>query len=335
MVTTRNARVGPARAADATVSSFSAESPRIVGRDTNPTGDERTDDPLRAYFAAIRRVPLLTAEEELALFRDIETARRCVEAARRAGADDGEIDRHVRRGCELRDRAIVANLRLVLSTARRYRHAGLPLEDLVQEGNLGLMKAAERFDVARGFRFSTYATWWIRQAMTNAVATTGRTIRLPTHVIGILRRIGAARAALLAELGRLPTAAEIAERTGLTLPRVEELLLAADGPSALAARLADGVSLGDVLPDREATSPEGALLKADEQRALAAAIGTLDARERAVIELRFGLRSRPELTLQETGRELGITRKRVRQLEDRALRRLRLRTRRVRRRAAA
>ena len=313
--------------ADALVPSADPEAPAAR--------EEGSADALRVYFAAVRRVPLLTAAEEIALFREIDAAQRREEAARRSGASAEELERHGRRVRELRERVILANLRLVVATARRYRHSGLSLEDLVQEGNLGLMKAAERFDVGRGFRFSTYATWWIRQAMTNAVATTGRTIRLPTHVLGSLRRIGAARAVLLGELGRLPTPSELAARTGLAPARVEELLVAVEGPAALGEPLAGGAQLGDVIPARGLPDPEAIAVEADELRAMAAALVTLDPRERAVIEMRFGLRSSTELTLEEVGQRLGITRKRVRQLEERALRRLRLRTGRARSRPAA
>lgn len=288
-------------------------------------------DILRAYLAAIRRVPMLTASEERALCLEIDAARRALEKAQRPRTRGAAAERYAALLHERREQLVVANLRLVAAAARKYRHAGLPLEDLIQEGNMGLMKAADRFDPHRGVRFSTYAMWWIRQSMLAAIGTTARTIRLPANVLGALREIDAVRTAFVREQGRMPRPAEIAARTGVAPSRVEELLGAADRPLPLGEPLAGGILLQDILPDRVTPTPETHVSEADERRALAAAIETLDARERRVLEMRFGLRSGREHTLEDIARHLGITRKRVRQLEDRALRRLRLRTGRQRR----
>jgi RNA polymerase primary sigma factor len=205
----------------------------------------------------------------------------------------------------------------------------------VQEGNIGLMTAVERFEYRRGFRFSTYATWWIRQAMAAAIAAKGRTIRLPTNVLALLRTLAATRAALTREFGRVPTASELAERTGIAEPRVEELLQAGEMPSSLGESLAGGIVVGELLPDRRTLDPEARVVEAAERCALAESLGALDSRERRVIEMRFGLGGWREHTLEEVGRHLEITRKRVSQMEQRALKRLRLRMFRGGRRLAA
>ncbi len=287
-------------------------------------------DTLYHYFAWFRRVPLLTTQQELELCREIDAAYADLEAARETGADRARLERLARRAHELRERLIVANLRLVVAVARRYQHTGLPLEDLVQEGNLGLMKATERFEYRRGFRFSTYATWWIRQAMTAAIASTGRTIRLPTNVLAALRRVAAAHVALTRELGRAPTFSELAVRAGMAQNKVEELLRAGESPAPLGEPAGGGMAMTDVLPDRGRLDPEASAVEADQRRALAAGLRGLDQRERLVLELRFGLRGGREHTLEEVGRSLGVTRKVVRKAEERALKRLRLRARRTR-----
>ena len=293
---------------------------------------EGAHDVLRAYLAAIRRVPLLTAAEERTLCLEIDAARRALENAQRLRTRTRAAGpRYAALLHEHREQLVVANLRLVAAAARKYRHAGVPIEDLIQEGNLGLMKAADRFDVHRGVRFSTYAMWWIRQSMLAAIGATGRTIRLPANVLSALREIDAVRTAFVREEGRMPIPAEIAAWTGVAVSRVEELLGAGDRPLALGEPLAGGIMLQDILPDRVTPSPETHASEADERRAVAAAIETLDARERRVLEMRFGLSTGREHTLEDIARHLGITRKRVRQLEDRALRRLRLRTGRRRR----
>jgi len=223
----------------------------------------------------------------------------------------------------LKRRLTEANLRLVVSIAKRYQHSALPLLDLIQEGNLGLIKAVDRFQYRRGFKFSTYATWWIRQAITRAIMDTGRTIRLPAHMVETLNRVSRARRELVRSLGRNPTVEEIAARTRLPADKVT-LAIRSDVPLAsLDAPVADDALFGDLVPDAGVLTPEAALLGHDEKRRATRALAALGEREREVLELRFGLRNSHGHTLQEIADRFGITRERVRQIEQRALARLR------------
>jgi RNA polymerase primary sigma factor len=260
-----------------------------------------------AYFRQIARVPLLTREEEVDLFRRIER------------------ERNATRRRALKDRVIEANLRLVVSVAKRYVYSGLPLLDLIQDGNIGLMTAVDRFDYRRGFRFSTFATWWIRQAITRAVAQSGRTIRLPAHVVEALNRIGAARHALVKELGRDPTPAELAARARLTEERLTELLRAGLPPVELDAPVGEGGGLAQYIADTTAASPESAVVGSDLQAHAEALLAGLSDRERQVLAWRFGLGNGGGQTLDAIGRRLGLSRERVRQIETRALAQLRRR----------
>jgi RNA polymerase primary sigma factor len=259
-----------------------------------------TQDPLKLYVRQIGGGRLLTAAEER------ELARR---------KDEG--DEWAKR------RLIECNLRLVMSITRRYMHSGVPLLDLIQEGNLGLMRAVEKFDYRRGFKLSTYATWWIRQAVTRAIADQGRTIRLPVHVVDQVRKLERARRVLGQKLNRDPLPAELAAESGLPLKRVHELLDLVEDPVSLETPVGEGDShYGDMLEDENAAQPDGALAETLRGTELQVALDQLGERGRRVLELRFGLTSEKPSTLEEVGVELGVTRERVCQLETRALREL-------------
>jgi RNA polymerase primary sigma factor len=223
----------------------------------------------------------------------------------------------------LKRRLMEANLRLVVMVAKRYQHASLPLLDLIQEGNLGLIKAVDRFQYRRGYKFSTYATWWIRQAITRAIADTGRTIRLPAHVVDRLNRIAAARRALERSLGREPTVQELADHMRIAPRKLMLALQSEMPPASLDSAVADDASVGDFVADRAGVTPEEALLNQDARRHAVRALTSLPGREREVLELRFGLRNARERTLQEIADHLGVTKERVRQIEKAALERLR------------
>jgi RNA polymerase primary sigma factor len=260
-----------------------------------------TQDPLKLYVRQIGDGPLLTPAEER------ELARR---------KDDGDE--------AAKSRLIECNLRLVMSITRNYTKAGVPLLDLIQEGNLGLIRAVEKFDWTMGYKLSTYATWWIRQAITRALADQGRTIRLPVHVAEQVRKVMRARRVLAQKLNREPVTEEIAKESGLTPERVDELLDLVEDPVSLETPVGDGESLyGDLIEDTKLDRPD--VTTSDNLRAveLADAMNVLNPRMRLVLARRFGLDGEHPQTLEEVGVSLGITRERVRQLESRALRELR------------
>jgi RNA polymerase primary sigma factor len=260
-----------------------------------------TQDPLKLYVRAIGDGRLLTPVEER------ELARR---------KDEGDED--------AKRKLIESNLRLVMSITRNYTKAGVPLLDLIQEGNLGLIRAVEKFDYKLGFKLSTYATWWIRQAVTRALADQGRTIRLPVHVAEQTRKVLRARRVLAQKLNRDPLLPEIAKEAGLPVARVEELLELIEDPVSLETPVGDGESLyGDLIEDTKSDRPDTATAKALRSTELAGALDSLNPRMRRVLALRFGLEGNTPQTLEQVGAGLGITRERVRQLESRALRELR------------
>jgi len=262
---------------------------------------EATQDPLKLYVRAIGDGRLLTVVEER------ELARR---------KDEGDED--------AKRRLIEANLRLVMSITRNYTKAGVPLLDLIQEGNLGLIRAVEKFDWRLGFKLSTYATWWIRQAVSRALADQGRTIRLPVHVAEQARKMLRSRRILTQKLNRDPTVDEIAKDSGFTPERVRELLELVEDPVSLETPVGDGESLyGDLIEDTKEDGPDVATAKQLRSADLAEALLHLNPRMRRVLTMRFGLEGQSPRTLEEVGAELGITRERVRQLESRALRELR------------
>jgi RNA polymerase primary sigma factor len=260
-----------------------------------------TQDPLKLYVRQIGDGPLLTAAEER-------------ELARRKDAGD-----------ELaKQQLIESNLRLVMSITRNYTKAGVPLLDLIQEGNLGLMRAVEKFDWKLGYKLSTYATWWIRQSVTRALADQGRTIRLPVHVAEQARRVLRARRILTQKLNRDPVPEELAAESGLPVERVNELLELVEDPVSLETPVGDGESVySDLIEDKESDSPAGVTAKHHRSNELARALTRLNPRMQRVLTLRFGLDGEKPQTLEHVGRQLGITRERVRQLESRALRELR------------
>jgi RNA polymerase primary sigma factor len=262
---------------------------------------ESTQDPLKLYIRAIGDGPLLTPAEER------ELARR---------KDDG--DEAAKR------QLIVSNLRLVMSITRNYTKAGVPLLDLIQEGNLGLIRAVEKFDYKMGYKLSTYATWWIRQAVTRALADQGRTIRLPVHVADQVRRLMRARRQLAQQLNREPTEAEMSKESGFPEKRVRELLDLVEDPVSLETPVGDGESMySDMIEDVHSERPDETTSQKLRRKELADALLRLNPRMRRVLSLRFGLEGDPPQTLEEVGVGLGITRERVRQLESRALRELR------------
>jgi len=259
-----------------------------------------TQDPLKLYVRQIGDGPLLTPAEER------ELARR---------KDEG--DEWAKR------RLIECNLRLVMSITRNYVNSGVPLLDLIQEGNLGLIRAVEKFDYRLGFKLSTYATWWIRQAVTRAIADQGRTIRLPVHVVDQVRRVMRARRILTQKLNRDPLPDEIAAESGIDVKRVNELFDLVEDPVSLETPVGDGDSLyGDMIEDENSEQPDAALAELLRGVELQEALASLNERMRHVLELRFGLNGQVPRTLEEVGTELGVTRERVRQLESRALREL-------------
>ena len=261
-----------------------------------------TDDPVRMFLKEIGKVPLLTAEEE-------------VELAIRMSQGDEEAKR----------RMTEANLRLVVSIAKRYVGRGMLFLDLIQEGNLGLIKAVEKFDYTKGYKFSTYATWWIRQAITRAIADQARTIRIPVHMVETINKVIRVSRQLLQELGHDPSAEEIAAEMGMPVEKVREILKIAQEPVSLETPIGEEEDshLGDFIPDEDASEPSEAASFSLLKEQLMEVLNTLTPREKKVLELRFGIVDGRTRTLEEVGKEFNVTRERIRQIEAKALRKLR------------
>ena len=317
-----------------------------VRRETNgkraPSAESggSADDPVHTYLKEIGRVPLLNAELEVEIARTIEEGNAAAAklvahdlATKGEGPtedllDAGEVARCrrlKRNGLTAKDELIEANLRLVVSIAKRYRNRGLAFLDLIQEGNLGLMRAVDKFDHTKGFKFSTYATWWIRQAITRAIADQARTIRIPVHMVETINKVVWAQRQLLQELGREPTIEEVALRVELPIERVREILRINQDTVSLEQPVGDedDFNLSDLIEDRGAVVPDDAATRSLLDAAVREALGHLSEREQDVVRLRFGLDDGKIRTLEEVGREFGVTRERVRQIESKTLAKLR------------
>jgi len=312
------------------------------GKRTSPSSESggSAEDPVHTYLKEIGRVPLLNAELEVEIAQTIEEGNAA--AARLAAnelaltgegpsedlLDAGGLSRDrrlVRKGLKAKDELIEANLRLVVSIAKRYRNRGLAFLDLIQEGNLGLMRAVDKFDHTKGFKFSTYATWWIRQAITRAIADQARTIRIPVHMVETINKVVWAQRQLLQELGREPTIEEVAHRVELPMERVREILRINQDTVSLEQPVGDedDFNLSDLIEDRGAVVPDDAATRSLLDAAVREALGHLSEREQDVVRLRFGLDDGKIRTLEEVGREFGVTRERVRQIESKTLAKLR------------
>ncbi|PWU01794.1 MAG: RNA polymerase sigma factor RpoD [Candidatus Melainabacteria bacterium] len=264
-----------------------------------------SDDPVRMYLREIGRIPLLSADQEIELARKIEMG----------GAE----------GAMAKRRLVQANLRLVVSIAKKYVGRGMLFLDLIQEGNLGLIRAAEKFDYERGYKFSTYATWWIRQAITRAIADQARTIRIPVHMVETINKLKKMTRKLAQDKGRKPTEEEIAESMEITVSKLREIVKVAQEPISLETPIGkeEDSRLGDFIEDREAETPASSVTQELLREDIIEVMAGLSARERDVLRLRFGLDDGRQRTLEEVGQLFGVTRERIRQIEAKALRKLR------------
>ena len=269
-----------------------------------PSSDQNItiDDPVKVYLKEIGRVPLLTSEEEVELAIRIS---------------DGDV--------QAKQRLSEANLRLVVSISKRYLGRGMQFLDLIQEGNLGLIKAVEKFDYTKGFKFSTYATWWIRQAITRAIADQARTIRIPVHMVETINKVKKVQSQLLHQNGHEPSPDEIAEEIEMPVDKVREIMRVAQEPVSLETPIGEEEDshLGDFIPDNDAPAPADAASHTMLREQLADVLSTLTPREEKVLRLRFGLEDGRSRTLEEVGKEFNVTRERIRQIEAKALRKLR------------
>ncbi len=295
--------------------------------------DFGTDDPVRLYLKEIGIVNLLTSEEEIELAQDMvagTAAAEQLEELRAAGEEippelASELEKAAKRGERAKKRLAEANLRLVVSIAKRYVGRGMQFLDLIQEGNLGLIKAVEKFDYTKGYKFSTYATWWIRQAITRAIADQARTIRIPVHMVETINKVMRVNRQLLQELGHDPTPEETAAEMDMPVERVREILKISQEPVSLETPIGEEEDshLGDFIPDEDASEPAEAASFTLLKEQLVEVLSTLTPREEKVLKLRFGIEDGRTRTLEEVGREFSVTRERIRQIEAKALRKLR------------
>jgi RNA polymerase primary sigma factor len=302
------------------------DSARVDGDDLSKRAP--TSDLVRIYLREIGRVPLLTAEEEVELAKSIEAGLFAEEKVARAAiitpGEGTDLELLARDGVRAKQRLIEANLRLVVSIAKRYVGRGMLFLDLIQEGNLGLIRAVEKFDYTKGYKFSTYATWWIRQAITRAIADQARTIRIPVHMVETINKLVRVQRQLHQDLGREPSPEEIGTEMGLSAERVVEIQRVAQEPVSLQSPIGEEESdLGDFIEDADAVVPIEAAAFILLQDQLEDILGTLSDREQRIIQLRFGLTDGHPRTLEEVGREFGVTRERIRQIESKTLAKLR------------
>ena len=286
------------------------------------------DDTISLYLKEMARVPLLTPEEETSLAKRLERGRKAQRRLERDGYNDEEATRlrhEITQGERARDHLIKANTRLVVSIAKKYMGQGVPFSDLIQEGNLGLMKAVEKFDYRRGYKFSTYATWWIRQAITRALADQGRTIRVPVHMSDRIRKLHQVSRQLEQVWGRKPTPEELAEEMDLEPAKVRWMLRVSRHPVSLERPVGEeeDSELGNFIEDVDAPTPPDAAYHHMLQEKLEDVLATLTPREARILRLRFGLQNGRSYTLEEVGKKFGLTRERIRQIEGQALRKLR------------
>jgi len=315
--------------------------PALIRRG-RPSGHKRSDaagiaplvgDPVRMYLKEIGKVRLLTAAEEVDLAMKIEAGVKAAKKIETANAGSIELDRReIRRlsrveqvGLDAKEQLVEANLRLVVSIAKRYVGRGMLFLDLIQEGNLGLIRAVEKFDYTKGFKFSTYATWWIRQAISRAIADQARTIRIPVHMVETINKLARVQRQLLQELGREPTPEEIGREMDLEPERIREIQKISQEPVSLETPIGEeeDSQLGDFIEDENAVAPPDAASFAMMQEQIGTMLDRLSERERKVIVMRFGLEDGQPRTLEEVGREFGVTRERIRQIESKTLARLR------------
>ena len=305
-----------------------AEIEASQARDKNDLTAIDADDSVGLYLKEVGRVPLLTAEQEVSLAKRIERGRRARESMARGGISESRrsnLRLFIEDGWAAREHLITANSRLVISVAKKYMGRGVPFLDLIQEGNIGLIRAAKKFDYRRGHKFSTYATWWIRQAVTRAIADQGRTIRVPVHMGDQINRLLRTSHQLTQFLGRDPTTEELADALSVTPKKVENMIQVARRPISLETPTdeeEDSV-LADFIEDEESPAPAEAVTKSLLKEQLRDVLHTLPPREVRILQLRYGLHDGQSYTLEEVGRKMGVTRERVRQIEAQALSRLR------------